>query len=179
MNHTTFLAAAVVVAAFAATGCGTSPAPDQTERGDVCPVAGFAAPYEHIDPCSAPAVLQAAVAAIFDYRPAGDRGPRAAFTRARPLLQDRFATEAEPAAGAWAPITTGQWQRWRDQQMPISTNVMVTGDDHPADSAATADRVLAVRMHPAQEPAVVFTVYASATRISGGPWLLSGLGVRP
>ncbi|WP_249643847.1 hypothetical protein [Nocardia sputi] len=178
MNPTTFIAAAVVVAAFAATGCSTIPAHDQTERDDVCPAAGFATPYEHIDPCSAEAVLQAAVAAIFDYRPAGDTGPRAAFTRARPLLHDRFATEAEPAAAAWATITTSQWQRWRNQQTPITTNVLVTSDDHPADTAATADRVLAVRIHSAQEPAVAFTVYAGATRISGGPWLLSGLGVR-
>ncbi|MEU1950822.1 hypothetical protein [Nocardia rhamnosiphila] len=178
MKPTTFTAVAVLLAAFTATGCGAAPAPDPREPGDTCPVAGFAVPYENIDPCSAEAVLHAAVAAIFDYQPAGDTGPRAAFTRARPLLQDRFATEAEPVAAVWAPITTSQWQRWRDQSVPVTTNVHVTGDDHPAGTAATADRVLAVRIQPAQGPAVAFTVYASATHISGGPWLLSGLGVR-
>ncbi|WP_280426684.1 hypothetical protein [Nocardia carnea] len=178
MKPRTFTAAAALLVAFTATACDATPAPDPRPSGERCPAAGFTTPYEHIDPCSADAVLQAAVTAIFDYRPAEDTDPRAAFTRARPLLQDRFATQAAPAAAAWAPITTNQRQRWRDHQTPITTTVIVTGDDHPTDTAATADRVLAVHIQPAHEPAVVFTVYASATRIPGGPWLLSELGAR-
>lgn len=179
MKSSTSTATAVLLAAFTATACCSAiPVPDPRESGDTCPVAGFGAPYEHIDPCSAEAVVQGAVAAVFDYRPADDTDPHAAFSRARPLLRDRFAAEAAPAAAVWAPITTSQWQRWRDHQTQITTTVEVTADDHPTDTAATADRVLAVHLQPAQEPTVTFTVYASATRIPGGPWLLSGLGVR-
>lgn len=178
MKITLAAAPAMILAAFTVIGCGTAPPPDHPNTAVGCAAAGFASPYEHVDPCSAPGVLQAAVAAVFDYQPAHDIGPGAALARACPLLQDRFADQAELAAGVWAPITTSRWQRWRDQQTPVTTTVRVTGDDHPADTVTTADRVVAVRIQPGQEPVVAFTVYASAARLSGGPWLLSGMGVR-
>lgn len=174
----TFTAAAALLVAFTATACSTTADPESTEPGDACPVVGFAVPYDDVDPCSAEAVLHAAVSAVFGYRPAEDTDPGAAFTRARPLIRDVFAAPAEHAAGVWAPITTALWQRWRDHRAPVTTTVMITGDDHPADTVSSADRVLAVRVQPAHEPVVEFTVYASAARTPEGPWLLSGLGVR-
>ncbi|MFD4407571.1 hypothetical protein ACFWPH_32880 [Nocardia sp. NPDC058499] len=178
MNTTTLAVGAVVLAALAATGCGATAAPDRAAKTDACPVAGFASPYQHIDPCSAEDVLHAAVTAIFDYRPAEDPDPRAAFVRARPLLQARLAAQAEHAAGVWAPITTSQWHRWRQQQVPVTARATVTGDDHPADTNETVDRVLAVSLSVGDTPVAEFAVYASAERDVGGPWLLSGLGVR-
>ncbi|MGI5219458.1 hypothetical protein [Nocardia sp. CA-290969] len=178
MKTTALAAPAMILAALTATGCGANPATDHSRTAEGCAAARFTAPYEQIDPCSAELVLQAAVAATFRYRPADDPDPRAAFARARPVVQDRFAEQADPAAAVWAPITTSQWQRWRDQQTPVTTTVHITGDDHPPDTAATTDRVLAVRIQPAHEPAVAFTVYANATRSPCGPWLLSGLGVQ-
>lgn len=178
MKTTALAATAAIFAALTAAGCGATPDTDPSITAEGCAAARFTAPYEQIDPCSAESVLQTAVAATFRYRPADDPDPRAAFARARPLVQARFAEQAEPAATVWAPITTSQWQRWRDQQTPVTTTVHITDDHHPPDTAATTDRVLAVRIQPAQEPAVAFTVYANATRSPRGPWLLSGLGVR-
>ncbi|WP_280202532.1 hypothetical protein [Nocardia cyriacigeorgica] len=139
----------------------------------------FDAPFESVDACSAEVVLVAATRAIFDYRPSEQRDQRSAFRSARPLMTGEFATRAEQAAVAWAPITTSDWQNWATHATPITTTVRVSGDDHPPDTPTSAQRVLAVELHPDGQARIGFAVYAHATRVDHEKdWLLADLGVR-
>ncbi|MGY1898401.1 hypothetical protein [Nocardia gipuzkoensis] len=131
-----------------------------------------------MDPCSIEQVLAAAVGAVFGYRPSEQADQRAAFRGARALLDARFAERAEPAALVWAPVTTAQWQQWRTDATTLTTTARVTSDDHPADTATSAHRVLAVGLQPTGQPPIRWAVYGHATRTTAGsPWLLSGLEV--
>ncbi|WP_130915482.1 hypothetical protein [Nocardia cyriacigeorgica] len=139
----------------------------------------FDPPFDAVEACSAEAVLVAAVTAIFDYRPSEQRDQRAAFRSARPLMTGEFATRAEQAALAWAPITTSDWQHWATYATPITTTVRLTGDDHPPDIPTSVQRVLAVELQPAGQPGIGFAVYGHATRTDHEKgWLLADLGVR-
>ncbi|WP_433678328.1 hypothetical protein [Nocardia sp. CA-119907] len=131
-----------------------------------------------MDPCSAESVLTAAVSAVFGYRPSEDPDQRAAFRSARTVMDPVFAQRAEPAALVWAPVSVTQWQRWRTDATTIAVFVRVTGDDHPADTATTVSRVLAVALEPRNEALIRWEVYAQATRATAGSaWLLSGMEV--
>ncbi|WP_280453493.1 hypothetical protein [Nocardia cyriacigeorgica] len=169
--------ATLLAAALTGTACTTSP--PEEPGGTGCGAAKFDVPFEEVEACSAEAVLVAAVTAVFEYRPSEQRDQRAAFRSARPLMTREFATRAEQAALAWAPITTSDWQHWATHATPITTTVRVAGDDHPPDTPTSAQRVLAVELQPAGEPGIGFAVYVHATRTDHEEgWLLADLGVR-
>ncbi|WP_280451449.1 hypothetical protein [Nocardia cyriacigeorgica] len=169
--------ATLLAAALTTSACTTESTAGAGET--TCAAEAFDPPFQKVEPCSAEAVLIAATTAIFDYRPVEQRDQRAAFRSARPLMTREFATRAEQAALAWAPITTSQWQHWSTNATPITTIVRATGDDHPPDTATRVPRVLAVELHPAGQARIAFAVYAHATRPAAGQrWLLADMGVR-
>ncbi|MGY2087905.1 MULTISPECIES: hypothetical protein [Nocardia] len=166
------------VVAVAGAGCGATTTPQAAGSEQRCQADRFATPFTSVDPCSPEQVLTAAVAAVFDYRPSEQADQRAALRVARALLDPGFAERAEPAALVWAPVTAAQWQQWRATATTITTTARVTGDDHPADTATTAHRVLAVELQPTGQPPIRWTVYARVTRATDrSGWLLSGLEV--
>ncbi|MER7450387.1 hypothetical protein ABTW96_08870 [Nocardia beijingensis] len=131
-----------------------------------------------MNPCSIEQVLAAAVEAVFGYHPSEQADQRAAWRAARALLDPGFAERAEPAVLVWAPVTATQWQQWRTDATTLTTTARVTSDDHPADTATSAHRVLAVQLQPTGQPPIRWAVYAHATRTTAGSaWLLSGLEV--
>ncbi|WP_068027340.1 hypothetical protein [Nocardia mexicana] len=158
------------------TSCG-DPEPGPEPGG--CTAAAFPAPFTDVDPCSAEAVLTAATAAVFSYRPAEQTDQRAAFRTARLLMDPGFATRTEPAAMVWAPITGALWQQWTTSGTTVTATARVTGDDHPADTATTSARVLTVTARPSDGGTPLhFTVYTHATRPNpAAGWQLSGLEV--
>lgn len=176
MTRTTFLTVVITLGAVAA-GCAANTA---TPSGEThCRAANFAAPFGEVDPCSAEAVLAAAVTAVFGYRPSEHPDQRAAFRAARPLMDPGFAQRAEPAALVWAPVSATQWQQWRADATALAVSARVTSDDHPADTPKTASRVLAVELEARNQPPIRWAVYAHATRTTAGSaWLLSGLEVQ-
>ncbi|MBF6326622.1 hypothetical protein IU451_29420 [Nocardia cyriacigeorgica] len=169
--------ALLLAAALTTSACTADPTIGAGET--TCAARALDSPFQKVEPCSAQAVLVAATTAIFDYRPFEQRDQRAAFRSARPLMTREFATRAEQAALAWAPITTSQWQHWAIDATPITTTVKVVADDHPPDTASRVQRVLAVELHPAGQARIAFAVYAHATRPGFGQgWLLADLVVR-
>jgi hypothetical protein len=159
-------------------GCAATTTPQTAGSEPLCQADRFATPFTSVDPCSPEQVLTAAVAAVFDYRPSEQADQRATLRAARPLLDPGFAERAEPAALVWAPVTAEQWQQWRATATTITTTARVTGDDHPADTATTAQRVLVVELQPTGQPPIRWAVYAHATRTTAGSaWLVSGLEV--
>lgn len=150
-----------------------------TAAETACTAAPFAPPYRGVDPCSGEAVLTAAATAIFSYRPFVQADQRATFRTARPLLEPDFADRAEPAAALFVPITAATWQLWKAHDATVTATIRVSGDDHPADTATSMSRVLAVDLRPSDAgPAVGFAVYARTTRAgASSPWLISGLEV--
>ncbi|MBF6339752.1 hypothetical protein IU450_28255 [Nocardia abscessus] len=176
MTRTTFRAVVIAVAAVAA-GCAANTA---TPNGELpCRAARFAPPFGAVDPCSAEAVLTAAVTAVFGYRPSEHLDQRGAFRVARPLMDSGFAQRAQPAALVWAPVSAMQWHQWRTDATTLAASARVTSDDHPADTATAVSRVLAVELEPSNQPPVRWAVYAHATRTTAGSaWLLSGLEVQ-
>ncbi|MGQ4618988.1 hypothetical protein [Nocardia sp. R7R-8] len=166
----------VVVVAVA--GCGANITPPAAGPEQICGAEHFATPFTGVDPCAAEQVLTAAVAAVFGYRPSEQLDQRAALQAARALLDAGFADRAEPAALVWAPVSAAQWQQWRAEATTLTTTAWVTSDDHPADTAISAHRVLAVALQPAGQPPLRWAVYATAARGSDrAAWLLSGLEV--
>ncbi|MBF6427865.1 hypothetical protein [Nocardia cyriacigeorgica] len=176
-THALLVPATLLAAALTTSACTTDPTAGAGETR--CAAAAFDPPFQEVEPCSVEAVLVAATTTIFDYRPFDQRDQRAAFRSARPLMTREFATRAEQAALAWAPITTSQWQQWATNATAITTTVKVGADDHPPDTATSVRRVLAVELHPAGQARIAFAVYAHATRPAAGRgWLLADLGVR-
>ncbi|WP_435592140.1 hypothetical protein [Nocardia sp. bgisy118] len=171
------ITAAVVLSSLA--GC-SSTTPDTTAPTPYqCRADRFAPPFHELDPCQAEAVLTAAVSTIFGYRSREHADQRGAFRAAYPLMDPRFADQAEPSALVWAPITAEQFQAWQRDDTELTTSVRVSEDDHGPDTATTADRVLAVSVEPAGQARIVFAVYAHAWRVSASSaWLLTGLQVR-
>ncbi|WP_068056377.1 hypothetical protein [Nocardia xishanensis] len=176
MSTTAFVL--VVAVALGLAACSSTTPDTVLPTPDQCRADRFAAPYNELDPCRAEAVLAAAVTAIFGYRPREHADPRAAFRVAYPLMDPRFANQAEPSALVWAPITAEQFQRWQHDGIELTTTVRITSDDHPADTATTASRVLAVSLQPHDQVGIEFAVYAHASRASeSAAWLLSGMEV--
>ncbi|WP_067473528.1 hypothetical protein [Nocardia amamiensis] len=175
MTQPTLLTTVITLAALTA-GCATNmPTPSDEQR---CRAADFAPPFGEVDPCSADAVLTAAVTTVFGYRPSEHPDQRAAFRAARPLMDPGFAQRAEPAALVWAPVSATQWQQWRTDAATIAASARVTSDDHPADTVTTAHRVLAVALEARNQPPIRWAVYAHATRTTAeSAWLLTGLEV--
>jgi hypothetical protein len=118
---------------------------------------------------------------MFTYRCADGLDPRRAFEAATPLLDPEFARSGAPAATALAPVTPDMWDRWRDQHVTVTASARATADDHPADTAARAARVVTVSMQPSDStPAlrlVVFAVARYTQTDEGVRWLLSNVQV--
>ncbi|MEV6140492.1 hypothetical protein AB0L63_31520 [Nocardia sp. NPDC051990] len=175
MTRTTFLTVVITLALVTA-GCAANTATLSDEPH--CRAADFAPPFGEVDPCSAESVLAAAVTTVFGYWPSEHPDQRVAFRAARLLMDSAFAQRAEPAALVWAPVSATQWQQWRNDATTIAASARVTSDDHPADTATTASRVLAVELEPRNQPPIRWAVYAHATRTTtGSAWLLSGMEV--
>ncbi|WP_327119000.1 hypothetical protein OHB12_12135 [Nocardia sp. NBC_01730] len=174
MTTRTFLTALVSVGAAVVGGCATNTPPPAASDQPDCQAPSFAPPFTKVDPCSAAAVLTAAVTTMFSYRPIEHADQRAAFRAASLLMASRFADRAEPAALVWAPVCAEQWQQWRSDATTITTSARVTSDDHPT----TASRVMAVEIEPSNQPPIRWAVYAHATRTTAASaWLLSGMEV--
>ncbi|PPI93951.1 hypothetical protein C5F51_14380 [Nocardia nova] len=118
---------------------------------------------------------------MFTYRPAEGLDPRRAFEAATPLLEPEFARSGAPAATALAPVTPDMWGHWRDQHITVTASARATADDHPADTAARAARVVTVSMQPSDGTPplrlVVFAVAHYTQTDEGVRWLLSNVHV--
>ncbi|MFC8529191.1 hypothetical protein [Nocardia sp. NPDC057227] len=175
MNTTQHMLA-IAAAALVAVGCSTAAEPPARPG---CRDAAFPAPFAAVDPCAPEQVLTTAIRAIFDYRPAEQPDPRFAFIAAAPLLDPGLIESGREASLVWAPVTTGQWQRWRTENTTLVTTVDIERDDHPPDTETEVNRVLAVTVTPVGQASLVFAVYALTARPrAGAGWQLAGLGVR-
>ncbi|MBB5916861.1 hypothetical protein BJY24_005773 [Nocardia transvalensis] len=178
MRPATATLALTLLIAAAASGCAHTPDPDHAAVPG-CATGGFAAPFDHVDGCSPDAVLAAATATIFGYRPVDDPDQRAAFRRATPLLDPDYARLGEPAATVLAPVTAEVWQQWAAAGVTVATAVEVTDEDHPPDTGTHAARVLTVTLEPGDLGAPIrLVVRARAVRATpGAGWRLSALEV--
>ncbi|WP_157978717.1 MULTISPECIES: hypothetical protein [Nocardia] len=167
---------AIALTVICLTGCAAQTTSTVSQQH--CRETGFAAPFNAVDPCDGEAVLTAGLAAVFGYRPVEQADQRDTAAAARPLLTPRLAELAETSAATWGPVTATVWQRWREERTPVHTNVRVSQDDHPPDTATTLARVAVVELDATGAAPTVFPVYATVSRT--GPatgWLLSGLRV--
>ncbi len=166
---------AILAATTAVIGCSTT-ATRVVESG--CGADPFPPPHTEVPPCSAPEVLQAAVETLYDLDPIVGLDTRSMFEAARPLMRPAFAADTRVGVSMWAPITTAQWQDWVDRKVPLRTEVRLTADDHPPDTATASSRVISVTIIPAAETPIVFAVYARSTRLSADrAWLLAEVQV--
>ncbi|WP_216917951.1 hypothetical protein [Nocardia noduli] len=172
--------ALVLLTALATTSItGCAAAATTTVDGKICSADSFAAPFAATDPCDGEAVVTAALAAVFDYRPGEQADQRDAARTARPLLTPALAQQAESSAQAWGPVTAAQWQRWRADHTPVHTSVTVSRDDHPPDTVTAFARVAVVEIEAPDTTPITFPVYATLSRTAPTTgWFLSGLRVQ-
>ena len=167
--------AAVVLAATAASGCSTADAPVVEP---VCSAQAFPPPHTEVWPCSASDVLRAAVTTLYQLDPVVGLDARSMFEAARPLMRAAYSTDTRVGASHWSPITVDLWQDWVEHHVPLRTEVRLTGDEHPPDTATSSSRVLSVTLTPAERTPIVFAVYARSTRQgSERAWLLAEMQV--
>ncbi|MCC3318312.1 hypothetical protein [Nocardia africana] len=171
----------VMTGIYLLTACTEHPSRGRPPDEPSCAGAGFDPPFTAVDPCSADSVTSAALQTMFTYRPAEGLDPRRAFEAATPLLDPEFARSGAPAAIALVPVTADMWERWRDLHVTVTATARPTADDHPADTASRAARVVTVSMHPSDStPALRLVVFAVAHRTqtgNGARWLLSNVQV--
>lgn len=172
---------AVMAGACLLTACTEHPSRGRPPDENSCAHAAFEPPLTVVDPCSPDSVTSAAMQTMLTYRPAEGLDSRRAFDAATPLLDPEFARTGAPAAIALAPVTPGMWDQWRDQHVTVTATARVTADDHPADTASRAARVVTVSMQPSDNtPAIRLVVFAVAHRAqtsAGVRWLLSNAQV--
>lgn len=169
-------ALAVLAVGLMTAGCAAAQPGPAAPQG--CAAAALHGPFAAVNQCDALAVLPAAVTAIFDYRPAVQPDPRAAFVAARPVLTPEFAETGREASLVWAPITVEQWQRWREAGATVTSAARITADEHPPDTTAEVNRVIAVSLAPPGQPPAAFAVYATAVRPSEATgWRLAAVQV--
>lgn len=178
------LAAAVLAGAAALTmaACGSPASKDTTATtpaGPVCQVQPIPG-YDQINPCLPEPVMTAAAQRVFSYEPATQESTANSFQAAGPLLDPTYAGEVGASASMLAPVTGATWARWKADGDTVTATAQVTSDEHPADTATSAMRVVAVIQHvigPNGKPAdddINTTVYMTATRASAAsPWLVS------
>ncbi|MBF6176044.1 hypothetical protein [Nocardia blacklockiae] len=116
---------------------------------------------------------------IFTYRPSAEPDQRIAFGRAAPLLEADYARRTAAVAVALAPVTAMLWQQWAAAGVTVTATARVTGDDHPADSATRAARVVAVALVPDDHGASLpLTLYTHLRRPNAAAaWRISALEV--
>ncbi|ATL72479.1 hypothetical protein [Nocardia terpenica] len=162
-------AALALVALVAVAGCGrhdrTAPATTTSA------VPGPAAPAG-VDDRDPDQVLAWVAARVYSWRPGEDSSPAASFDRARPLLDPVYIRQVGASAAGLANVTGGTWARWRADKAVVSATARVTGDDHPADTPTSRQRVVAIAQHvtdPAapSEPDRMLVAYMIVTRQTG------------
>ncbi|MEU4413322.1 hypothetical protein [Nocardia salmonicida] len=140
----------------------------------VCSAEAFPPPHSEVWPCSASDVLRAAVTTLYQLDPVVGLDARSMFEATRPLMRAAYSTDTRVGTSLWSPITVASWQDWVEHHVPLRTEVRLTGDDHPPDTATSSSRVLTVTLTPAERTPIAFSVYARSTR--QGPeraWLLA------
>ena len=101
------------------------------------------APWTDLDRTDPQAVALAAVAALFDWRPAdGDTGPEAGRDRAAPLLTPRAAETYRPY-----PIPRRVWESWMNTRTTITATSEISGEQHPTDTDVTWARKITTHIH--------------------------------
>ncbi|MEV0766381.1 hypothetical protein [Nocardia sp. NPDC050435] len=177
MNHR-IASALFVVGVGGIAGCvRDQPAPVAVETS--CTAPRFVPPFTAVDPCSAEAVLVAALVAMFSYTPATESDQQVAFTAAAPLLTPDYAARGRSAAPVILPITVATWQQWQSAAVSVDAEVRLTGDDHPVDTGTEVHRVMALKLRPSDASApLTFTAYVTAGRTDRATaWRLSGIEV--
>ncbi|MGC4989887.1 hypothetical protein [Nocardia salmonicida] len=165
----------VLAVATAVSGCWTADAPVVEP---VCSAEAFPPPHTEVWPCSASDVLRAAVTTLYQLDPVVGLDARSMFEAARPLIRAAYSTDTRVGASLWSPITVDLWQDWVEHQVPLRTEVRLTEDDRPPDTATSSSRVLSVTLTPADRTPIVFSVYARSTRqASERGWLLAEIQV--
>jgi hypothetical protein len=181
MKPLSAIALAVLAGTCLLTACAVHPSRGRPPDQNTCARTRFDPPFTSVDPCSADSVTATALETMLTYRPAEELDQRRAFEAATPLLDPEFARSGAPAAIALAPVTPDIWDRWRDQHVTVTATARATADDHPADTASRAARVVTVSMQPSDStPALKLVVFAVAHRAqtsNGGRWLLSNVQV--
>lgn len=181
MKPLSALALTVLAGTCLLTACTEHPSRGRPPDENHCEIVGFEPPFAAVDPCSADSVTSAALATMLTYRPAEGLDPRRAFEAAKPLLEPEFARSGAPSAIALAPVTPDMWDGWRDQHVTVTATASTTADDHPADTASRAARVVTVNLQPSDNtPALRLVVFAVAHRTqtsAGVRWLLSNVQV--
>lgn len=124
---------------------------------------------QHTGRADPDAVLCAAAAAVYSWRPSHDPDPGAGFLRAAAaaLLNPSYVHQVGPTASGLAQVTATTWQRWHDTDATITATTRIGNDDHPPDTPTRHQRVVIVTQHvlaPTPEPDSTLTVYMTATR---------------
>lgn len=174
MKPVVFTSVALIVVT-AVSGCSSAQAP-VVEPG--CRAEAFPPPHTEVAPCSAPAVLQAAVTMLYRLDPVAEVDARSAFEAARPLMRATYATDTRIGESLWAPITPEVWRDWVDSRVPLRTEVALTGDTPVPDTATSASRVFSVALTPAGRTPIEFSVSARAIRAGAErAWLVAEMRV--
>ncbi|MFE2999740.1 hypothetical protein ACFXG4_32665 [Nocardia sp. NPDC059246] len=173
------VAVVVLLSAAALEGCA-QPGQSGNNSESNCRDAEFAPPFEHLDGCSPSQVVLAAVQTTFTYRPDQQADQGASFQLATPLMDSALAAHMDTTAHILAPITSAQWQRWRDSNVSVVATARLGADDHPPDTGVTFARVAAVTLAPDnRDPSILLTVFVRATRADSlVGWRVSALEVR-
>ncbi|WP_067488288.1 hypothetical protein [Nocardia ignorata] len=143
-----------------------------------CRAEPFPPPHTEVAPCSASAVLKAAVTTLYRLDPVAEVDARSTFETARPLMWAAYSTDARIGVSLWAPITPEVWQDWVEHRVPLRTDAYPTDDGHSPDTATASSRVFSVSLTPVGRAPIVFSVSARSTRAGAErAWLVAEMRV--
>lgn len=176
--------AATAVAVLAGCGTFTDPAPSTTEQAPAPTCSAGIDQFSRADLCDPEAVMTAALEALYSYHPATQTQKGVDIDSAATLLDPGYLDRLGVSYSALAPVTGNTWEQWKAEQTTVEATAVVASDDHPADTAATAARVVAVHQSvlgaagTETEQLPPLAIYTVATRTASGGWAVSGVNVR-
>ncbi|AYF78143.1 hypothetical protein D7D52_34810 [Nocardia yunnanensis] len=161
------VALALTVAALAACSRGHEDFGEHDDHGTGVPSGAtvatlppLPAPWADLNRDNPEAVALAAVAALFDWRPAdGDTGPESARDRARPLLTPRAADSYRPYQ-----IPRPLWESWMNTRATITASSAISSEQHPADTEVSWQRKITTHVRGPEAGDLTATTLITVTK---------------
>ena len=154
-------------------------APASTTRASTRPSPTVALPQAATLTSPDPGVVAvAALTVAYSADTVTDASPLDAQRRALPWFGGGYAAALRAANDA-AAGPGAAWNSWSAHRAQLVVHVAAAADDHPADTATTADRQYLLTQTPTAPgwigPAVSVAVYVGLTRTPGGRWQVTEL----
>lgn len=138
--------------------------------------------FPGVDRCDVESVMVAAAQRIFSFNPATESSTADSFWAAAPLLTADYLAQVGVSAAMLAPVTAGDWLRWKAERAQVHAVATVASDEHPTPQTrvvAVTQRVKGPSGEVLERDLPQLVLYMAVSRSADGdPYGVSQIAVR-